>query len=172
VSEDTVETVRVCRECGEEYRPEIPVCADCGGELETRRADAPRARPEPEPPPAHELEGYRVVFTGSRAMDLVPLCDRLRETAIDFRLVEQPASVEGGPARYVILVKDGEAAAALHALAELIAPHETGGDVRAIEDGFDHERQAYLQCPACGTKTTADAKECHECGLGLGAADE
>ena len=26
--------VRVCRDCGEEYRPEIAVCADCGGELE------------------------------------------------------------------------------------------------------------------------------------------
>ena len=28
--------VRVCRECGEEYRPEIVRCADCGGELEDR----------------------------------------------------------------------------------------------------------------------------------------
>ena len=32
MSEDTIETVRVCRECGEEYRPDILVCADCGGE--------------------------------------------------------------------------------------------------------------------------------------------
>jgi ribosomal protein L37E len=171
VSEDTIETVRVCRECGEEYRPDVLVCADCGGELETRRADEPLARPAPEPPPTSELEGYRSVFTGSRAMDLVPLCDRLREAAIDFRLVEQPASVEGGPARYLILVKDGEAAAALQSLAELIAPHETGGDMRAIETAFDPE-QGYLQCPACGSKTAADAKECPECGLGLGLADE
>ena len=94
-----------------------------------------------------------------------------REATIDFRLVEQPASVEGGPARYLILVKDGEAAAALQSLAELIAPHETGGDMRAIETAFDPE-QGYLQCPACGSKTAADAKECPECGLGLGLADE
>jgi hypothetical protein len=172
VSEDTIETVRVCRECGEEYRPDILVCADCGGELETRRAGEPLERPAPEPPPADALEGYRAVFTGSRAMDLVPLCDRLRDAAIDFRLVEQPASVEGGPARYLILVKDGEAAAALHSLAELIAPHETGGDMRAIEHAFDPQQHGYLQCPACGAKTTADAKECPECGLGLGLADE
>ena len=26
--------IRVCRECGEEYRPHIVSCADCGGELE------------------------------------------------------------------------------------------------------------------------------------------
>ena len=83
MSEDTIETVRVCRECGEEYRPDVLVCADCGGELETRRADEPLARPAPEPPPTTELEGYRPVYTGSRAMDLVPLCDRLREAAIE-----------------------------------------------------------------------------------------
>jgi ribosomal protein L37E len=171
VSENTVEQVRVCRECGEEYRPEILVCADCGGELETRLAGEPLARPEPEAPRSNELEGYRAVFTGSRATDLVPLCDRLREMAIDFRLVEQPASAEGGPARYLILVKEGEAAAALQSLAALIAPHETGGDMRAIEDGFDPQ-QGYLKCPACGTKTPAAAKECPECGLGLGLADE
>jgi hypothetical protein len=125
VSEDTIETVRVCRECGEEYRPDVLVCADCGGELETRRADEPLAR-----------------------------------------LYEQSASVEGGPARYLILVKEGEAAAALQSLAELIAPHETGGDMRAIETAFDPER-GYLQCPACATKMPADAKECPECGLGF-----
>ena len=166
MSEDTIETVRVCRECGEEYRPDVLVCADCGGELETRRADEPLERPAPERPATTELEGYRSVFTGSRAMDLVPLCDRLREAAIDFRLVEQPASVEGGPARYLILVKDGEAAAALQSLADPIAPHETGGYMRAIEEGFDPEK-GYQQCPACSTRMPADAKECPECGLGF-----
>ena len=28
--------VRVCVECGEEYRPEVAQCADCGGDLEDR----------------------------------------------------------------------------------------------------------------------------------------
>ena len=35
--------VRVCVECGEEYRPEIAVCADCGGALEDRRDDIEQA---------------------------------------------------------------------------------------------------------------------------------
>ena len=176
MSEDTIENVRVCRECGEEYRPDILVCADCGGELETRRAGEPRRAAEPrsaEPQAAEtssELDGYRAVFTGSRAMDLVPLCDRLNETGTTFRMLEQPASVDGGPARYLLYVRDADAARALESLAELIAPHETGGDMRAIETAFDPE-QGYSQCPACGAKTPAAAQECPECGLGLSAAE-
>jgi len=166
VSENTIEHVRVCRDCGEEYRPEILVCADCGGPLEDRRADEPPARPSPEPPQTNELEGYRPVFTASRVTDLVPLGERLSESEIEHRLVEQPASVEGGPARYSILVPDADVAQALESIAELIAPHETGGDMRAIEVAFDPQ-QGYLQCPACGAKPPADAKECPECGLGL-----
>ena len=165
MSEDTIETVRVCRDCGEEYRPDVLVCADCGGELETRRADEPRTRPAPQTPETNALEGYRSIFTYSRVMDLVPLGDRLREREIDHRLVEQP-SVEGGPTRYSIFVRESDAAQALQSLADLIAPHETGADMGAIEEGFDPEK-GYQQCPACAAKRPADAKECPECGLGL-----
>ena len=31
--------VRVCVDCGEEYRPQITACADCGGRLEDRDDD-------------------------------------------------------------------------------------------------------------------------------------
>jgi ribosomal protein L37E len=174
VSEDTVETVRVCRECGEEYRPDILVCADCGGELETRRADEEVARPPAQEAAETEaVEGYHAAFATSRAKDLVPLCERLRVAGLEYRLAERAANAdEGLPARYSLLVPEAAAAQAIEALAELIAPHETGGDMRAIQDGFDHQQQGYLQCPACGAKTAADAKECPECGLGLGAADE
>ena len=48
--------VRVCRDCGEEYRPEVVRCADCGGVLEYRFEGEPEeedvmARP---PRPATE----------------------------------------------------------------------------------------------------------------------
>jgi ribosomal protein L32 len=173
VSEDTIETVRVCRECGEEYRPDILVCADCGGELETRRADEPLAPPAaPDAAETGGLEGYHAVFATSRAKDLVPMCERLREAGLEYRLAERAANAdEGQPARYSLLVPEAAAAQAIEVLAELIAPHEKG-DMRAIQDGFDHQQQGYLQCPACGAKTAANAKECPECGLGLGAADE
>ena len=39
--------VRVCRECGEEYRPEIVRCADCGGELEDHYDGQGVASPAP-----------------------------------------------------------------------------------------------------------------------------
>jgi hypothetical protein len=169
VSEDTIETVRVCRECGEEYRPDVLVCADCGGELETRRADEPLARPAPQAPETNALEGYVSIFSYSRVTDLVPLGNRLREREIEHRLVEQ-ASAEGQPTRYSIFVRESDAAQALESIADLIAPHETGGDIRAIETAFDPER-GYLQCPACATKMPAEAEECPECGLG-GFANE
>ena len=41
--------VRVCRECGEEYRPEVVRCADCGGELEDRFEGEEEGRRPPGP---------------------------------------------------------------------------------------------------------------------------
>ena len=51
-----------------------------------------------------ELAGYRVLFTTARATDLVPMADRLREAAIEYRLAEQPGRPKDAPPRYAILV--------------------------------------------------------------------
>ncbi len=90
--------VRVCRDCGEEYRPDIVRCADCGGELVDRFPGS-----EHEPPAADaeagrreaELEGHRVLFLTPRATDLVPMAERLREARIEYRLKEQPPRGRG-----------------------------------------------------------------------------
>ena len=79
--------VKVCRDCGEEYRPEATRCSDCGGELEDRLLDesgafldaeqgahAPEAAPE-------DLSSHRVVFVSPRAVELVPLAEALRAAA-------------------------------------------------------------------------------------------
>ena len=167
--------VRVCKDCGEEYRPEIARCADCGGELEDV---FPGARPPeaaaPEPQQASELDGFQPLYQTSRATDLVPVVERLREAGIESRLAEQKASVEGGPPRYTLLVPEGDARRALAAVTDLVAPHEDAADVHAVETRFDPQR-GYLQCPACGAAPPAGAAECPECGLGLGlegAAEE
>lgn len=168
------EHVRVCRECGEEYRPEIVRCADCGGELEDRRGDEPASEPAPAEPAEAELVGYRVLFMTARATELVPMADRLRERAIDCRLAEQPGAAKGAPPRYAILVREGDAKAALAAVTDLVAPHEDAADVHAVETHFDPEK-GYVQCPACGASPPTGAAECPECGLGLGgtaAAEE
>lgn len=165
------EHVRVCRDCGEEYRPEIVRCADCGGELEDRRiGDSPPRAPAQDPAPDTELVGYRVLFMTARATDLVPMAERLREKQVEYRLSEQPGAAEGAPPRYAILVREGDAQGALAALLDLIAPHQDAADVHAVETRFDPER-GYLQCPACGVSPPAGASECPECGLGLGGGE-
>ncbi len=165
------EHVRVCRDCGEEYRPGIVRCADCGGELEDRYpGDEPRPAAANDAPLEAELAGYRVLFTTARATDLVPMADRLREAAIEHRLAEQPGAAKEAPPRYAILVPDGAGGAALAALTDLIAPHEDAASVHAVETHFDPEK-GYVRCPACGTAPPPDASECPECGLGLGGGE-
>ena len=166
--------VRVCRECGEEYRPEIVRCADCGGDLEDhydgRGVQSP-APPAPETEAAAELVGYRVLFVTPRAADLVPLAERLRDAHVDYRLAEQPAAAEGAPPRYTLLVKDADAAGALGTLADLVAPHQDAADVHAVETRFDPGR-GYVQRPACGAEAAPGAAECADCGLGLAGGEE
>ncbi len=173
------ERVRICRDCGEEYRLEAARCADCGGELDERELDESGVVVEPEttaedaaaaaedsaPPPDH-----RVVFVTPRAADLVPLVEALREAHIPHRLAEQPARSEGALPRYALLVPDAQAAAALGALAPLLAPDQQPEDVQGVEARFEPDR-GYVQCPACGAEQPPGAVECSACGLGLGADD-
>jgi ribosomal protein L32 len=165
--------VRVCRDCGEEYRPEVVRCADCGGALEDRfdgdtRAAEPASAPAADEP-ASELAGYRALFLTPRAADLVPMAERLRERQVDYRLAEQPGAGEGAPPRYALLVRDADAAGALSALADLVAPHEGTEGVHAVETRFTEH--GYAECPACGARTAPGTVECPECGLGLAGGE-
>jgi len=164
--------VRVCRDCGEEYRPHVVRCADCGGELEDRfpGSEAP-APPPPEPAvPEDERAGRHELYHTGQIRDLVPMAERLREAGTECWLVEQPASAAGAPPRYALLVNEGDAQVALAAVADLIAPHEDAADVHAVVTRFE-PGHGYLQCPACGASPPAGAAECPECGLGLGAGE-
>jgi Double zinc ribbon len=165
--------VRVCRECGEEYRPEIVRCADCGGELEDVYEDA--GRPSPPPPPREpvapppDLSNHRVLFESARAADLVPFAERLREADLPFRLAERVPAGEGAPVLYRLLVHDDDARAALDLLGPLLAPDVDGEAASALETSYEAGR-GYVQCPACGTRQISGAAECPECGLALGPA--
>jgi hypothetical protein len=171
--------VKVCRECGEEYRPEALRCADCGGELEQRFLDETGAVLVPGGSEAEETAAeiaagppadHRVVFVTPHAADLVPLAEALRESGVPYRLAQQPARAEGAPPQYALLVPEGEASAALRALAPLLAP-EGEADMAHVETRFEPDR-GYVHCPACGAAQRPGAAECAECGLGLGADDE
>jgi hypothetical protein len=165
----------VCRECGEEYRPGVVRCADCGGELEDRfEGQEGEGVPPPKPPseePGPAPSNYRMLFVTPHAADLVPMAERLRGAGVEYRLAEAPGRVEGAPSRYGLFVSEENAADALKALAELVASHsDADAAPGGAEAGFDKE-QGYLECPACGTKTSAGTGECPECGLVLGAAE-
>jgi Double zinc ribbon len=161
--------VRVCRECGEEYRPDIVRCADCGGELEDVYEDAARPARAPAAAPAEpdDLADHRTVFETTRAADLLPLAERLRESEIPFRLAEKAPAGDQAPVQFVLLVPDGQSKAALLALAPLLAPHGEDEGFHAVETSYEDGR-GYVTCPACGTEPPAGASECPECGLVLG----
>ncbi len=171
--------VRVCRECGEEYRPEAVRCADCGGELEDRQLDDDgnpipgegSVAPAAPAAPAATLIERRIVFVAPRAAEVVPLAEALREAGIEYHLAEQPATAEGASARYALLVAEEDAAGALRALAPLIASDDEHEGLHALESRFEPGR-GYVECPACGTAQPPGAAECAECGLTLGAAEE
>jgi ribosomal protein L40E len=170
--------VRVCRECGEEYRPEATRCSDCGGELEDRRLDESGDFLEPEAAapieaasPPEDLSNHRVVFVTPRAAELVPLAEALRADEVPYRLAEQPARVEGASSRFALLVPEPAVPAALRALAPHVAPDHDAEQIEGVETSFEPER-GYVRCPACGVEQPPGASdECRECGLGLGALE-
>ncbi len=166
------EHVRVCRECGEEYRAGVAVCADCGGELEDRLLDD-RGRPvegsaaAAAPPP--EATSHRVLFITPRAAELVPLAEALREAGVGYRLAEQAPVADGAPVRYAIAVEEEDAAEALRVLGPKLVPEDHGAEADALETRFAAGR-GYVECPACGARQPEGASECPECGLGLGGS--
>ncbi len=161
--------VRICRDCGEEYRPEIAVCADCGGALEDRWGDEDGAtvpRPAvPAAPEAPDLSGFRPVFVTSQAT-ILPLAECLREANIEFVLHESARDPRGPAASFSLLVHDEDAGGALRELAPLLAGAEESGRFHTVETAF--EAGAYRSCPACGVDLPVVAAECPACGLGLG----
>jgi len=172
--------VRVCVECGEEYRPEIAVCADCGGALEDRflgegedDEGAPASRKKPDEPaaPAVDLSGHRPVFLSSQATALVPLAEALREAGLAFHIVEQASDASRERATFALLVRDEEAERALRTLAPLLDDEGDPHRLHAVESAYQAER-GYVSCPACGATVEAGAKECAECGLGLASEGE
>jgi RNA polymerase subunit RPABC4/transcription elongation factor Spt4 len=169
--------VRVCRECGEEYRPDIAVCADCGGELADHYEDergqvigtdgVPVAPARPTPGiPAHAL------FSGT-AGALRLLADALVARGVPFQLVpeEKLGITRFEPSRLVLVVPETESARALDALAEYRGRGtELGFTELATSWGGDHEGDA--PCPACGGHVPHDATFCPDCGLELGGHEE
>ena len=166
------EPVHVCRDCGEEYRADILVCADCGGTVEDRFSAARAIPPPPGTPSAAGADAERadahLLYASGRINDVVPLTERLRDRELECWMVEQ-AATKDAPARYALLVRQADASRALAAVADLVAP-EHAADFHAVEARFDQQR-GYLQCPACGSALASGARECPECALVVGGEE-
>ena len=143
--------VRVCVDCGEEYRPEIVACADCGGELVDRHGEGEATRPPAAEPidgdAVPEAEFTETVGHAEKARDLTAEADRLVEAGIPFRM--RPATRGAG---YRLLVAAADSDRALTVLGLLA----------------EHDGDAARACPACDTPVEAGVAECPECGLGVG----
>ena len=168
---------RVCRECGEEFRPEVARCSDCGGELSDVYEDEsgqvvgspPSPLVAPAPPPEAELADFRPIFVGAQAGLLVPLAERLKANQVAFRLAEEMADAERGTASFSLLVREEDRARALTALAPLLGDETGESRLHAVESHFADSGR-YARCPACDTEIAANATECPECGLVVAGA--
>jgi len=145
--------VRKCPECGEEFRPEIVRCSDCGATLvdhwdeeggEGRGSDAGR---EAEIPPNVPLPGdHRPVASAPTAAEIEPMARRLGEAGIPF-------AVTGSMQLFMLLVPEADVARAMELLAGPEEPPESSAEPSA-------------NCPACGADARG-AEECPDCGLTL-----
>lgn len=168
--------VRVCVDCGEEYRPEIAVCADCGGALQDRYEHG-GGTPLPSGPPAEPAGDPSAAFSELLVFDddatrLVEAADRLVEQGIACRVrpnrsIERIPADDGDPERdaaaaarhgYWLCVRTEDLEASLAALG-LPAPAQVEA---ATASG------AARPCPACDTTVPPGAVECPGCGLVVG----
>jgi hypothetical protein len=165
--------VRVCRECGEEYRPDIALCADCGGDLVDRYEDEhgrPIGLTADEPGPA-EAEPQAVpaqaLFTGPPG-SVKPLADALLAADVPFRLL----AADGPGPRIVLVVPQTDVERALQALAEFAGRGTEMGFVELAATFHAGEGEHDAACPACHAPLAPDATSCAECGLELAGHEE
>jgi predicted amidophosphoribosyltransferase len=141
--------VRLCVDCGEEYRPEILVCADCGGALEDR-FEEPKAAADTPPGPPPVSGPRRTVHSATDAAEIEPLARLLGQAGIPF-------AVRGAINAFDLIVQEADLDRAISVLRALLPPHDA-------EDAFDPER-GYARCPACQADLAPGTPACPDCGL-------
>ncbi len=150
---------RYCRECDEEFRPDIERCSDCGGPLEDRFEGMTEPAPaddDPRPPDVRDPQTFVPVFTA-------PNADEAEEVARDLGRAEIPFTVTamayGG-------FKVNVPPSAVEAARQHVPIPVTSADA------FDHQQGGYTTCPACGHAGVTGLPECPECGLILAGDGE
>jgi len=180
--------VRICVECGEEYRPDALICTDCGGRLQDRLDDGGARPAHRESSPAESAADPDEAFTErivheDQATDLVTAADRLVDEGIECRVwpAQRPKR-----APFAFADDDGRGDAAFapgtgyglwvtapdreRALAALGISTAVEGAANAHGEGPGGSRA----CPACGAAVRSGVIDCPECNLAVGddAADD
>ena len=142
---------KVCPDCGEEYRPEIERCADCGAALvmAEEAGGAEASLPDAMEAATGVGPAARALTRADRAIELRPAADLLAAAGVPF-------AIKNGPQGFELLVDPERMEAAAEAAASVLG----------LEAAAELER-----CPACETPLPAQAEECPECGLGLGVGE-
>jgi hypothetical protein len=162
--------VRICVECGEEFRPDVLRCSDCGGELVAHDDQHPGADPgAPALPragvPGEPLEAARPIAWSEQARDLIPFADRLVEGGLVFRIGPRAEAGEKAPPGFALRVADKDHEPATRLLAPFVTP-ESG--VTLLAPVPAEEETGGSTCPACDTSLPPGAEQCPECGLAFG----
>ena len=152
--------IRRCRECGEEFRPGVAMCSDCGGTLEDYDPEAAAAAPPGASDAGDALAGLKLATVASQidAAAAERAGRRLREAAIPFRL-----DVAYGRT-FTLKVAPAQAAeaSALLQKAHVIPRFDAEGPAVAEVGG---------PCPACQAPVPPGSTECPDCGLSLGGPE-
>jgi hypothetical protein len=167
--------VRVCRQCDEEYRPEIAVCADCGAELVDADDEGAPASAAAGHAATEGVEPEQPLYAAGSPRDLTALADELVRAGLPFRLA---SAAERDPDRrgYDLRVPLSAVEAAQRVLAPLVAA-DLGRLYVEIPvlvglPEVDDEAEPLSSCPACETPLAEEALECPACGLAVGPVDE
>lgn len=164
--------VRYCPVCDDEFRPEITICSDCGGELILQRegiggrgaADGEVAGPAE--------DHWRTALDSLPASSLLPVrtfdaLSDLEPAVAAFADIRLPSRVLVQNGRYLLLIRPDTLADAQAAL------HTAAVDVDdAPVAGFDAAAGRYSNCPACETRLPEKfSGTCPDCGLELSGPD-
>ena len=162
--------VRVCVACGEEFRPDVLRCSDCGGELVARDDDASSkhapARRVGSGAPEVPLSDARALAWSHDARDLIPVADALVAASLVFHIAPRQVAGEERARGYELQVCGADRGVAAKTVAPLVTP---GSGVTLLADVVAQGSDATdeLRCPACEAAVPPGADECAECGLGL-----
>ena len=153
-----------CPACGDEFRPDVAVCSDCGGKL-TLQEEGHGSR---ETPVESEEEAWRTALDRLPIANLVPASafgalDELQPAIAALAEIRLPSRVLVQNGRYLLLVTPSDLARSKEAI------EATGQGMDMPEDNtFDAAAGKYANCPACETRLPDPFDgTCPECGLEL-----